>query len=285
MNFNPPNTKIFNNKINNNFLYNKNIEIVENPEKNLKYIEIIEENKNSNSDNFNLQIQNFSLNQHSPNSLEEENNNDIIISNNLNKKKILKLKKNKFYRKNHLTPSNNNTIKDKKLYLNNLTNSNESFKSFNSKNFLGNNKNDLKTEKEIFNNFQINNNNNSYLTSINNSYYKDPIDFKNNNLNNKNNAYSEYMQNTREIQEYFFNPNKSLLQMDICEQIKFLLKQFDFFLQLIIQNIFLTDDPDLKYRCYLMIYNLYLQRIRVMSMFKLPEFEISFNFTKVKKLF
>jgi hypothetical protein len=70
--------------------------------------------------------------------------------------------------------------------------------------------------------------------------------------------------------------------MDICEQIKFILKQYDFYLQLILQNILLTDDLSLKLRCYNIIYNLYLQKIRINNIFKLPEFEINFNFCKVK---
>jgi len=88
---------------------------------------------------------------------------------------------------------------------------------------------------------------------------------------------------TRELTDYFFNSNRPLIQMDICEQIKFIIKQYEFYLQLILQNIFLTDDSCLKYRGYSLIYNMYLQKMRIINQCRLPHFDVYYNFCKVKK--
>lgn len=95
----------------------------------------------------------------------------------------------------------------------------------------------------------------------------------------------DHIKKTRELDNFFLNPSRPLIQMDICEQIKFIIRQFEFYLQLLLQNIFLTDESDLKYRGYSLIYNMYLQKMRIINLYKLPHFEVYFNFCKVKKFF
>ncbi len=133
---------------------------------------------------------------------------------------------------------------------------------------------------------------NTYLDGHLNNFSLTNLDIDNHikNLNNNkhifnrtfyNSRNSDNLQKNKEFQEYFFNPNKTLIQMDICEQIKFLLKQYDFYLQLVLQNIFLTSDMNYKYRCYTILYNMYIQRTRIINYYRLPQFEIYFNFCKV----
>lgn len=73
----------------------------------------------------------------------------------------------------------------------------------------------------------------------------------------------------------------SVYLLDITEMIKLLLKQYDLFLQILIQNILLTDDQGIKYRCYTMLFSFYMTRQRVLQTAKLQDFGVNFNFTKI----
>ena len=141
----------------------------------------------------------------------------------------------------------------------------------------------IKPNSSIFKNNSKDKVNNYFFTDYNNG---NNLNNLNNNYNNsfcknKSNYFSDFEKKNLELQEYFYNTNRPIIEMDICEQIKFILKQFDFYLQLVLQNIFLTDDQDLKFRCYSILYNLYLQRMRVLNIYKLPQFDVYFNFCKV----
>jgi hypothetical protein len=80
------------------------------------------------------------------------------------------------------------------------------------------------------------------------------------------------------------NPHKNgrlITQMETPELIKLLLTQFDFFLQILIQNMLLTNDKILLYRCYNILYSFYHVRQKVLTFSKIPEFGIKFDFCKI----
>lgn len=83
-------------------------------------------------------------------------------------------------------------------------------------------------------------------------------------------------------QDMNYIPNPSSLPLDFVERIKLLLRQYDMMLQLLIQNLLLTNDNNLKYRCYYMIYSFYLARCRILSVWKFPSFDINFRFCRVR---
>jgi hypothetical protein len=82
-------------------------------------------------------------------------------------------------------------------------------------------------------------------------------------------------------QEMIYIPNATPLPLDFVERIKLLIKQYDMMLQLLIQNMLITNDPEIKYRCYNMLYSFYVARSRILSLWKFPSFEIQFKFCKV----
>jgi hypothetical protein len=88
--------------------------------------------------------------------------------------------------------------------------------------------------------------------------------------------------NKEEDHDYIYQPNKNLLQLDYVEQTKLLLRQYDMMIQLLIQNMLLTDQAELKLKCYTMLYSYYLARSKVLACYKLPQYEISFKFCEVK---
>jgi hypothetical protein len=146
----------------------------------------------------------------------------------------------------------------------------------------------LNNTSNIFFNKTNNNNTDNFDVSINN-VIKSNCSYKysknHNEVNKKKKSKyksAEHFIKNRELHDYFLNSNRPLIQMDICEQIKFVIKQFELYLQMILQNIFLTDNMDLKYRGYSLIYNMYMQKTRIINLYRLPHFEIYFNFCKVK---
>jgi hypothetical protein len=81
-----------------------------------------------------------------------------------------------------------------------------------------------------------------------------------------------------------FNKNfdiKQGLTLNSYEQIKFLLNQFDMYLQLLIQNILLTDDNKLKIRCYNLLFTFVTTKNNIQKYYNLPGNKIKFNFLKV----
>jgi len=201
------------------------------------------------------------------------NPNNNILNKNCNQSTNLNGKKFNYNNSLFTNGPNDSIFRDYNLNFNNISNG-----------FLNN---------SSLNNYENVNNNNGFLnnTNINNNYIKpnnnsfnfneENINYKNTFFPNPNSKQSEIIQKNMELQDYFFNPNRPIIQMDIVEQIKFILKQYDFYLQLVLQNILLTDDMDLKFRSYSILYNLYLQRMRILNYYKLPQFDIYFNFCKV----
>lgn len=144
-------------------------------------------------------------------------------------------------------------------------------------------------------NFQMNFNNagnTSFTRSMNNSYYH-PQQYRNNqdnntqqNINNSNNSALFFpSQNFTNLNNFNnlnnLNNTKDRVQMDTQEMIKLLIKQYEFFLQILIQNVLLTSDQGLKFRCYNMIFSFYMIRQRIIQSSKLHEFEVNFDFTKI----
>jgi hypothetical protein len=82
-------------------------------------------------------------------------------------------------------------------------------------------------------------------------------------------------------QEYIYQPNKNPIPMDYVEQTRLLMRQYDMMLQLLIQNMLLTSDPELKLKCYTMIYSYYLARSKILTYYKLPGYEVHFKFCEV----
>ena len=209
---------------------------------------ILENKNNSNlkSINFNKQLSNFS----NISAIHKKNNEEEKI--NIDDK--MKLNSNKL-------PSNQNLqFKDSKEHTKNK-------KHHKSKN---NNMNYLMSNSPIDNNNFMNNQN--YINNPNNNF------ISNQNNNNFNNFGYDYLTQMRDI-----NQNKCLEQMDIIEKLLFLLKQYDFMLQLLIQNLMMTDDKNLKFRCYTLLFSFYMAKQRVIENLKFPEFHVSFEFNDIFK--
>ena len=139
-----------------------------------------------------------------------------------------------------------------------------------------------KSHKQKNNNF--NNNQNIFLenNNINNQNYNNNTNNSNNIIhqtnNNFNNLRYDYLSQIKEI-----NQSKGLEQMDIIEKLLFLLKQYDFMLQLLIQNLMMTDNKNLKFRCYTLLFSFYMAKQRVIENLKFPEFHVSFEFNDIFK--
>lgn len=85
------------------------------------------------------------------------------------------------------------------------------------------------------------------------------------------------MNNIEQIPE----ENKAINQMDIGEMLVLLLKQYDFVIQLLIQNLMLAENRSLKYRCYNILFQFYMYRQAIIDNFKLPQFSVQFNFNQI----
>lgn len=147
------------------------------------------------------------------------------------------------------------------------------------------------SENNSFNNYMNKDMHKLYGSGGDNSFFKNgnPNDINNIlDMNNPNTSFFSTENNPTKLMrdpgasdmEFKFIPGKSV-QMDYVEQIKLLIKQYDFLIQLIIQNILLTRDDGLNFRCYSMLYSFFLMRSKILNLFKLPEYKISFNFTRV----
>ena len=116
-------------------------------------------------------------------------------------------------------------------------------------------------------------NNQNYINNPNNNF------ISNQNNNNFNNFGYDYLSQIKDI-----NQNKCLEQMDIIEKLLFLLKQYDFMLQLLIQNLMMTDNKNLKFRCYTLLFSFYMAKQRVIENLKFPEFHVNFEFNDIFKI-
>ena len=210
---------------------------------------ILENKNNSNlkSINFNKQLSNFS----NISAIHKKNNEEEKINLEDNK---MKLNSNKLSANPHLQ------LKDSKEHSKNK-------KSHKPKNNYLNN---ILQNSPIENNNFINNQN--YFNNANNNFLANSIN------NNFNNFGYDYLSQIKDI-----NQNKCLEQMDIIEKLLFLLKQYDFMLQLLIQNLMMTDNKNLKFRCYTLLFSFYMAKQRVIENLKFPEFHVSFEFNDIFK--
>ena len=224
----------------------------------------------------------------------DKKNNNININNNINNKQLSSLS-------NSMNLENRNNSNPKSINLNNKQLSNFSnISAIHQKNNedekinVQNNKTKFnqniqlkdskdhkikKGHKQKNNNF--NNNQNNFLENNNiNLNNQNNMLYQANNNNNFNNLRYDYLSQMKEINQ---NQSKGLEQMDIIEKLLFLLKQYDFMLQLLIQNLMMTDNKNLKFRCYTLLFSFYMAKQRVIENLKFPEFHVSFEFNDIFK--
>ena len=208
---------------------------------------ILENKNNSNlkSINFNKQLSNFS----NISAIHKKNNEEEKININENKMKL---------NSNKLSSNPNLQLKESKE-------NNKIKKSHKHKNNYLNN-----IIPPIENNNFINNQN--YINNPNNNFISNQIN------NNFNHLGFDYLSQIKDI-----NQNKCLEQMDIIEKLLFLLKQYDFMLQLLIQNLMMTDNKNLKFRCYTLLFSFYMAKQRVIENLQFPEFHVRFEFNDIFK--
>ena len=227
---------------------NNNINNLNNKQSsNLSNSLILENKNNSNlkSINFNKQLSNFS----NISAIHKKNNEEEKINIDENKMKL---------NSNKLSSNPNLQLKDSKE-------NNKIKKSHKHKNNYLNN-----IIPPIENNNIINNQN--YINNPNNNFISNQVN------NNFNHLGFDYLSQIKDI-----NQNKCLEQMDIIEKLLFLLKQYDFMLQLLIQNLMMTDNKNLKFRCYTLLFSFYMAKQRVIENLQFPEFHVRFEFNDIFK--
>ena len=227
---------------------NNNINNLNNKQSsNLSNSLILENKNNSNlkNNNFNKQLSNFSNISAIHKKNNEEEKTDM-------KENGMKLNSSK------LSPNPNIQLKDSKEH-------NKIKKSHKSKNNYLNN-----MIPPIENNNFMNNQN--YINNSNNNFITNQVN------NNFNHLGFDYLPQIKDI-----NQNKCLEQMDIIEKLLFLLKQYDFMLQLLIQNLMMTDNKNLKFRCYTLLFSFYMAKQRVIENLQFPEFHVKFEFNDIFK--
>jgi len=227
---------------------NNNINNLNNKQSsNLSNSLILENKNNSNlkNNNFNKQLSNFS----NISAIHKKNNEEEKINVEENGMKLNSSK---------LSPNPNMQLKDSKEH-------NKIKKSHKSKNNYLNN-----MIPPIENNNFMNNQN--YINNSNNNFITNQVN------NNFNHLGFDYLSQIKDI-----NQNKCLEQMDIIEKLLFLLKQYDFMLQLLIQNLMMTDNKNLKFRCYTLLFSFYMAKQRVIENLQFPEFHVKFEFNDIFK--
>lgn len=96
-------------------------------------------------------------------------------------------------------------------------------------------------------------------------------------MNNNTNITNNNQQNVIVNRSHISKP----LNIDFIEIVKFFVKQFDIYLQLLIQNFLLSQDSKTKMRAYILIYNFYIERTKIINTFNLPHFDVSFSFCRI----
>ena len=223
---------------------------------NNEHIFLNDNNNISNNNIFNKQ----SINLSERTNINKRNDNIEINSQNSKSKQ----NNNKLYKNNHILFKEkskqkkiNEHTKNKHLKLNESMNNNFNIEPINNNNFnIGNTFNN--------NNFNNGQNNNLILNGINNFNYNDDK--------------TDYFSKIKDI-----NQSKGLNQMDLIEKLLFLLKQYDFMLQLLIQNLMMTENKNLKFRCYTLLFSFYMAKQRVIENLKFPEFPVNFEFNEIFK--
>ena len=224
--------------------------------------------KKNNNININNNINNKQLSSLSNSMNLENRNNSNLKSINLNNKQLSNF--------SNISAIHQKNNEDEKINMqNNKTKFNQNIQLKDSKDHKI--KKGHKQKNNNFNNNQNNflENNNINLNNQNNMLYQ-----ANNNNNNFNNLRYDYLSQMKEINQ---NQSKGLEQMDIIEKLLFLLKQYDFMLQLLIQNLMMTDNKNLKFRCYTLLFSFYMAKQRVIENLKFPEFHVSFEFNDIFK--
>lgn len=211
----------------------------------------------------------------------EIRNNSNLKNNSFNNNKQLSNFSNisVIHQKNNEEEKINDPENKSKLIINNKLNNNQNMQLKETKEHNRN----KKPHKPKNNNININQNpligNNNNLNNQNyiNNSNNNNIFYQSNN-NNFNNLRYDYLSQIKDI-----NQNKGLEQMDIIEKLLFLLKQYDFMLQLLIQNLMMTDNKNLKFRCYTLLFSFYMAKQRVIENLKFPEFRVRFEFNDIFK--
>ena len=224
--------------------------------------------KKNNNININNNINNKQLSSLSNSMNLENRNNSNLKSINLNNKQLSNF--------SNISAIHQKNNEDEKINVqNNKTKFNQNIQLKDSKDHKI--KKGHKQKNNNFNNNQNNflENNNINLNNQNNMLYQ-----ANNNNNHFNNLRYDYLSQMKEINQ---NQSKGLEQMDIIEKLLFLLKQYDFMLQLLIQNLMMTDNKNLKFRCYTLLFSFYMAKQRVIENLKFPEFHVSFEFNDIFK--
>lgn len=179
-----------------------------------------------------------------------------------------------------LSKNSNKVQKENKATINNK---NEHFSldnSFNNIPLFSNNS--FSRNESLDNSIRLNRETEYVFSNPNNNCNYTPLNFGS--LQNKENTLY-YTYNNSDDAKYMTQGGNSvniIMQMDLRESTLLLIKQYDMFLQLLLQNILLAPE---KYTCYYIMYHFYMMRNRVLQMLKLREFSISFNFSRVRIVF
>ena len=245
----------------------------------------IKENKNN--INTNKQSSNLSYNEQL--SIIENNSNNILLNNNskhnLNISGISNIKEKMTDHNDNINISNMKTkLNNNKLYGNNNIILKEQSKSKKGINKEYNKNRNIKYNDHINKNYNIiseplNNNlteGNNLNNLYNNNRNNNNIIVNSSNNNNYNDMRYDYYSKIKDL-----NQNKGLAQMDLIEKLLFLLKQYDLMLQLLIQNLMMTENKNLKFRCYTLLFSFYMAKQRVIENLKFPEFYVSFEFNDI----
>ena len=245
----------------------------------------IKENKNN--INTNKQSSNLSYNEQL--SIIENNSNNILLNNNskhnLNISGISNIKEKMTDHNDNINISNMKTkLNNNKLYGNNNIFLKEQSKSKKGINKEYNKNKNIKYNDHINKNYNIiseplNNNlteGNNLNNLYNNNRNNNNIIVNSSNNNNYNDMRYDYYSKIKDL-----NQNKGLAQMDLIEKLLFLLKQYDLMLQLLIQNLMMTENKNLKFRCYTLLFSFYMAKQRVIENLKFPEFYVSFEFNDI----
>ena len=264
-----------------------NLEIFSDKENEYRFLSRKTNRNKENKNNINANKQPSNLSNNEQISAIDNNSNHNITINNFNKQNM-----NLSGISNIKQKTDNNGNINTKIKSNNKSNGNNNIKQKEETKNKKSNNNESNKNKHIKNNNHFNNNfniisnplsgNNLNLgNNFNNQYNSNPQNNNNNIIvNSSNNNYNDmkydYFSKMRDI-----NQNKGLNQMDLIEKLLFLLKQYDFLLQLLIQNLMMTENKNLKFRCYTLLFSFYMAKQRVIENLRFPEFHVGFEFNEI----
>lgn len=79
----------------------------------------------------------------------------------------------------------------------------------------------------------------------------------------------------------YYTSHQMIPHIEIAELIRACIKQFDFFLQLSIQNSMLSQNPDIKQRSLKLLSEFFSIKENTVALLELPKFDVNIEFTKV----